>query len=59
MTCKHEFLRVEKDAEGDLSEARLTRYFTSYYCPDCDYEAETPPDGWEPPEPDYESMFDD
>ena len=48
--CEHENMRVIQDAEGDLGEAHLTRHFVTYYCPDCDYEAESPPDGWEMPD---------
>lgn len=47
-TCKHENMEITDDAEGDLSEARLTRKFTDYNCPDCEYSAESPPPGWEP-----------
>ena len=54
--CQHPHMQVYPNAEGDLTEAHLTRHFTTYYCPDCDYEAEEPPEGWEPPEPDYEAM---
>ena len=50
--CKHENLRVINDYEGyGPGEPHLTRYFTTYYCPDCDYDDEVPPPGWEP---DYE-----
>jgi hypothetical protein len=56
VACKHEFLQVIPNAEGDLGEAHLTRHFTTYYCPDCDYEAEEPPEGWVEPEPDYEAL---
>jgi len=54
--CPHENLEVSKDYEGyGPGEPHLTRYFTRYYCPDCDYDAEWPPEGWEPdfnePEP--------
>lgn len=46
--CKHPNLQARPDYEGDGTERRLTRYFTTYYCPDCDLEAESPPPGWEP-----------
>ena len=46
--CEHKNLEVTEDAEGNLDEARLTRYFTDYRCPDCGYYAEVPPKGWEP-----------
>ena len=47
--CAHENMGVIEDAEGDLDESRLTRYFTTYDCPDCGYNAESPPPGWLPP----------
>ena len=46
--CDHPHLDVYADYEGG-EERHLQRHFTMYYCPDCDYSAETPPDGWEPP----------
>ena len=48
MGCKHEFLQVIPDWEGNPDVPYGTRKFTTYYCPDCDYNAEQPPDGWEP-----------
>jgi len=47
--CKHPNMGVIPDAEGDLDEKRLTRHFTTYDCPDCGYNAESPPQGWLPP----------
>ncbi len=66
-SCKHLHMQVIPNAEGDLSEERLTRRFTTYYCPDCDYEAESPPLGWEPnfdepyedEEPDFDEPYED
>jgi len=55
MSCEHPNLEVTANAEGDLDEPALTRRFTSYYCPDCDYESESPPPGWEP---DFEEPYD-
>jgi len=53
--CDHPHLQVIPNAEGDLTEARLTRTFTTYRCDDCGYEAESPPPGWEP---DLEEPYD-
>ncbi len=53
--CDHRNLSVIDDAEGNLDEARLTRHFTLYDCPDCEYAAESPPPGWEP---DFEEPYD-
>lgn len=54
--CKHPGLQVCHDAEGDIGEAHLTRHFVTYNCPDCDYESEEPPEGWEEP---FEIPYDD
>ena len=55
--CDHRNMGVIHDAEGDLYEAHLIRYFTLYDCPDCTYCSEVPPRGWEAsfeePEIDY------
>ena len=58
--CEHgecHWVKIQ-DAEGDLSEAHLTRHFTAYTCTVCgEYTTEEPED-FEEDEPDYDLLMD-